>query len=129
MRIEKTASVPLTSEIVVGLIEQERIPSASRIRSGVGKDAREEMMFFIPPEGTRFGDTAQGSGITEAITYIGPDGEVRGTADLQYLPIEQGILVREKIEETLRAKGIDQSSEISYAFKRIRRWVSENISI
>ncbi|MFA6918064.1 MAG: hypothetical protein WC285_04535 [Candidatus Gracilibacteria bacterium] len=128
---ETSAEVPLTPERVVQLIEEERIPLTSKSSRSVGDPDSivliDEITVFVPPVGTRFGDTVEGDGSSTPITYTSPEGEVRGTATIQVLPLEEGLAVRRAIEKALRVKGIDTSSRLAYAWGRVQRWFIENV--
>jgi hypothetical protein len=84
-----------------------------------------EMMFFIPPEGTKTGDTIKGRSPGTNYTFREPKGEYRGKPDTQSVPFEDGKKIRRQIEETLRSEGIDTSGKVSYALRRAVRWLKE----
>ena len=119
---------PITPESAAELVRQGRRPLIQIVLTSSMDDIERqtaEMMFFIPPKGTKPGDTIEGRSPGTNYIFRGSKGEYRGKTDTQSVPFKEGRRIRRQIEDMLRSEGIDTSSTISYTLKRTLRWLSE----
>ena len=92
---------------------------------GPGKRGN-EIIFWISPAGAQKGDTYTGSH-GSGYTFTGPEGEVRGVAEMHILPRKEGRMVQRKLWEHARAQGVDKSGSISYRLRIVRTWLEDNL--
>jgi hypothetical protein len=85
------------------LIENvEDLVRAGRLPFGVEIQEKEtQMAFFVPPEGTQFGDAMKGQP-SRGYTFFSPKGEERGRAKMYVLPLDVGRKLKERIRGILQ---------------------------
>ncbi len=64
-------------------------------------DEEAKMTFWVPPEGTKRGDTLEGD-VRLGFRFSSPEGEVRGIAKMHTVPLALGKEIRDKVEEILK---------------------------
>lgn len=82
------------------LIQDGRVP----INFGAmieGSDDNEKISFFLPPKGTKLGDSYEGNALI-GYHFISPEGEDRGIAELHVVPTEIGLKIMKKIDELMK---------------------------
>ena len=99
---DTTATPLITPDDVESLVGQRRIPQRFMKAWGAGK--KPDLLVAVP---------------------LGP--EENSNFALHTLPLKVGREVQRKVWETLRAQGLDNSGDLSFFFRKLGVWLSDNL--